>query len=877
VRLIRWLKLWLTAMFRRDRADADLEREMRFHIERETELNVARGMRPEDARRTALVAFGGVAQAKEAVIDERRTVWVEQMISDARYAVRVLLRRPAFAIVAIATIALSIGATTAIYSLVDSVLFRSIPGRGPGQLVAVWQTIPEWRGQPTLASWWSEAPLDYQDFRNWRARQTSFSSVAAWTGGGATLWTEGHPEQVLLTRASPSLFTVLGAVPALGRFFLPGEDVYEGPHVAVLSYGTWQSRFGARRDVIGRAVLLDSVPYEVVGVLPQDFALVRGEPPRPFFVPAGQESADRERGMHMYRAIGRLKSGVTTVEASSEANQLLGGDTEDPKRGARVVDYHVDQTRTVRSPLLLLLAASAMLVLIAVLNIATLLLGEAATRELEMSARVALGASRGRLIRQMLTESVILAVTGAALGVAVAWWAVRALVTLAPSTLPGVQLASIDGHTLAATTAVTVIAGVLFGLVPALSLSMVAPSDLLRGGRTMSGRGLRAPSLFMTLQVSLSLVLLVGAGLVSRSLRALSQADRGFDSNSVAVVSTAYPFSAFRTEAARQARIGGIVARLAALPGVLGVSGASTIPFDNRPATNYIELPGDQALGPRAPKRNANRRIVLPNFFSMLRIPLLAGRSFTAADRGDATPVMIVSEALARREWPSETALGKQVNAWGHSFTVVGVVADTKRDKLSDDAEPTFYIPYAQQDADIELLVKTARDPIAAAHVIRAAITDASPLSAVTSMKSMDDLVRASMADERFRTTLIDLFGVMALTLAAVGLFGLTSRAVARRTREAAIRIALGATAASVSRLIVGRTLRLVATGAMLGTVIAIPVTRLLAPYLFGITTGDRATYVAAAVTLAIVALVASGLPVRRIGRMSPIRVLRAD
>lgn len=877
MRVIHWLRLWVRALLRRERIEADLEREMRFHVERETEFNIARGMDPHEARRAALISFGGVAQTREAVADERRTLWLEQTIGDARYAIRTLSRRPAFAIVAISTIALSIGATTAIYSLVDSVLFRSIPASGPGALVAVWQTIPEWRSQPTLASWWKRAPLDYPDFKNWRARQTSFTSVAAWTRRGATLWTDGRPEQVLIAAASPSLFTALGTVPALGRFFLPGEDVYAGPHVTVLSYDTWRSHFGARRDVIGRAVLLDSVPYEIVGVLPENFALARGEPPRPFFVPAGQQAGDRARGAHMYFAIGRLKPGVTGEQAATEANQLLGGDTEDPKRDARVIDYHLDQTRTVRSPLLLLLSAAALLVLIATINIATLLLGEAATREHEMSARVALGASRSRLIRQMLTESMILAAVGAALGVVVAWWAVKALVLLAPPTVPGVQLAQIDGRTLAVTTTITVIAGLLFGLAPALSLSVVAPSDLLRGGRSVSPRGLRASSLLMAIQVALSLVLLVAAGLVSRSFRELTHVDRGFDSDHLAVVRTDYPFTSFRTEQARQARVAAIIGRLATLPGVLDVSGASTVPFDNRPATNYIELPGDAALGPRAPKRSANRRFVLANFFSMLRIPLLAGRSFDAADRADATPVMIVSESLARREWPTESAIGEHVNVWGRWFTVVGVVADTKRDKLADDAEPTFYIPYAQQDADLDLLVKTALDPIAMAPVIRAAIADASPLSEVTSIKSMDELVWASMADERFRTMLIDLFGIMAVTLTAVGLFGLTSRAVARRTREVGIRIALGATAVSVSTLIVGRTMRLVGAGAILGTVIAIPVMRVLAPYLFGVTARDLATYGAAAAMLAIVALVASGLPARRIGRVPPSSVLRAE
>lgn len=877
MRMLRWLRLWLRALFRQRAVEDELQRELRFHVERETELNMARGMSADEARRAALVAFGGVTQAREAVHDERRTLWLEQTLGDARFAVRSLRRRPAFAAIAVVTIALSIGATTAIYSLVDSVLFRSITAHGSGQLVAVWQTIPEWRSQPVLAPYWDRVVLDYQDFRNWRARQTSFTSVAVWGRRGGTLWNGRRPQQVLLTSASPSLFTVLGAVPVRGRVLLPGEDVFRGPHVTVLSYDAWQSRFGGRADIVGQKVLLDSVAYEIVGVLAREFALVRGEPPTPFFVPAGQDGDDQQRTNHSYFAIGRLKPGVTAEQAATEANRLLGGDTERPTRGARIVDYHLDQTRTVRSPLLLLLLAAGTLVLIATLNIATLLLGESATREHEMSARVALGASRGRLVRQMLTESLVLAISGAMLGIAVAWWLVKGLVMLAPSNMPGVQLARIDGRALLATVAITVVAGLLFGMTPALLLSIVAPSNLLRAGRHVSRRRLRLPAVLMAAQVALSVTLLVAAGLVSRSLGELSHVDRGFRSDHVAVVSTAYPFASFRTMPARQERINTIVARLAALHGILAVSGASTVPFDHRTATTTLELPGDAALGARAPKREANRRFVLPNLFSTLAIPLLAGRSFDANDRDGSAPVMIVSEALARHEWPTESAIGKQVKFRDRWFSVVGVVADTKLDNLTDEPEPTFYVPFAQQDADLQLLVKTAADPAATAPILREAIADVSPLTEVTSIKPLDDLVRASMTDDRFRTTLIDLFGIMAVALAAIGLFGLTARSVARRTREAGIRIALGATTASVSRLIVGRTMVIVAIGAMIGIAIAIPATRVLAPYLYGVTVRDPMTYVAATAVLATVALIASGLPARRIGRVDPTAVLRAD
>ena len=319
-----------------------------------------------------------------------------------------------------------------------------------------------------------------------------------------------------------------------------------------------------------------------------------------------------------------------------------------------------------------------------------------------------------------------------------------------------------------------------------------------------------------------------------------------------------------------------ILSRLAAVPGVIGASGASALPFDGATMTSTIELPGDSALGSSAPKREANRRSVLPNTFAILGIPLLAGRAFTATDRAGAPLVIIVSEALARREWPTESALGKQVKL-GRWWTVVGIVGDTKFNSLTDHVEPTMYMSYAQEDADVEFAVKTKGDPVRLARAIRAAIADVSPLSEVTSIERMDDMVRASMSEERFRTTLIDVFGAMAIILTAIGLYGLTSRMVARRTRESGIRIALGATPASVRRLILRRTMSIVAVGALLGIGLAVPVTRALASYLFGIRPADPATYLVTTMFLAVVALIASALPARRIGRLSPTTVLRAE
>lgn len=871
------LRLWLRALFRRHRVDAELTTELQFHLEREMDLNLRRGMTPDEARRAALVAFGGVDRTSEAVRDERGTAWIEQTMADARFGVRTLRRRPAFTLAAVAIIGLSIGTATAIYSLVDNVLFRGIVARAPGRLVAVWQTIPEWRAQPVLASAWDRIVVDYPDFRRWRAKQSAFAAIAVVGDDYVTLWSSGHAEQIPVNLASPSLLDVLGTRPVLGRFFLPGEDVLKGPRVVVISYDAWQSRFGGRGDIVGQRLMLDSLPYEIVGVLPQDFGLVRGQRPPALLLPAGQRTSDEKRGAHMYRAIGRLEPGVPIERAATEANQLLGGDTEQPPRGIRVVDYHLDQTRRVRSPLLLLLAAAGSLVLIATLNVAALLLGEAASREHEMSARAALGATRGRLVRQLLTESAVLAAAGAVCGVAVAWALIKGLVALAPAGVPGIQLAHVDGRVLTATIAIAAITGLGFGAAPALSLSAISPSTLLRSGlhATRGRRPLQGA--IMTTQVALSVVLLLTAGLMSRSLRALGQVDRGFRADNLLIVRTSYPFSLLRTEENIRMHFDALVARARSMPGVVAAAGGSNVPFDGRYGTNTLTLPGDDALGSAAPKREAERRIVTTGYFETLGIPLLAGRTFTRDDRIGAPWVIVVSEALARREWPTESAIGKRVQAWDQWATVVGVVGDTRVNTLADDVQPTFYLPSAQVGADLELVLRTKNDASSLVPSIRSAIANAAPFTTVESITPMDDLVRASMAPERFRTTLIDLFGIIAAALAAVGLYGLTSRAVARRAREAGIRIALGATTASVARLILSRTMSVVAVGAVVGVVVSVATSRLISPYLFHVGPRDPATYTMIVILLGLVALIASWLPARRIGRVSPTAVLRSE
>ncbi|HMA23558.1 MAG TPA: ADOP family duplicated permease, partial [Gemmatimonadaceae bacterium] len=633
------------------------------------------------------------------------------MLFDLRFAARSLRRRPTFAAIAIATIALSIGAATSIYSVVDGVLFRSLPYHDARRLVAIWQTDSVRKKQAILSAFWDRTPLDYTDFITWRAKQTSFDGVGVWSGFGAVTPGARGPEQVIGTRVSPGLLELLGIRPVVGRTFLPGEDVIGGPRVTMASYDTWMSRFGGRRDVVGSFIRFDVTPYEIIGVLPRGFTLERGQPGAPFWIPAGQREGDighHNRGFH---AIGRLKAGVTVEQASTETRQLLSTSEPAANRGIRISDFVRDETREVRAPLLILLGAVGLLVLIACVNIATLLLGEAAARDIEMSARVALGATRGRIVRQLLTESLLLAGVGAAIGALLAWWGTKAIVALAPARIPGILTVAVDGRVLVVTLAMATVTGVLFGLAPALTLAGSGPATLLRSTQTVRGRG-RLQRVMIAAELALSVVLLVGAALLSRSLEEVSAVDPGFRSDHLLAVRLPFADPWHDTTALR-AFYTESMARLAAVPGVVGVTAATNVPFTGGSSSSPYLLVGEGDAERQAHKHEVQQRVIASNYFSTMGIPVIAGRTFDNGDRSDATPVAIISEAAARRDFPNESAIGKRVNYQGAWREIVGVVRDVKFSRLSAEDQPAIYTPISQRVNVLDLVVRTAGDPAA--------------------------------------------------------------------------------------------------------------------------------------------------------------------
>jgi predicted permease len=800
---------------------------------------------------------------------------------DLRFALRALRRRRAFTAIATITIALGIGAATAIYSIVDGVLLRPLPFREPNRVVAIWQTFPEWRKEPILAARWDHIALAMPEYRDLRDQARSFTAVAAWTTGRERLVEDDRTELVRTLHTSATMLDVLGARPLLGRMFLPGEDVPNAGGVALVSYEQWQTRYGGDRQVLGRVVHLEDRPYTIIGVLPPRLAIGRTSPrdgPAPaFWIPLGQTTGSDydERTNHSYFAIARLRPGVTMERAVQDAATVLDAHVDRRREGTRLVEWQTDQTRDARAPLLVLLGAVGLLLLAACANVATLLLGEATTREAEIAARLALGARRRRIVRQLLTESLLLALSGGALGGMLGWAGTRLLVALAPPRMPGIADVAMDARVLLAALVAVVGTGLLFGLAPALTLARAELGSVFRAtsGQSAAGRGALQRAL-VAAELALSVVLLVGAGLLARSFDKLTAVDPGFRPAGLLVVQTALPEAVTHDSVAVHRIYANAVATLAALPGVTAASASSQPPFSGGASSSSYAIEGEVATG--TPLRHqAQQRTVMPDVFTTLGIPLLAGRALTDADRGGAPNVVVVSEALARRDFPGGSPIGRRVKYQGAWRTIVGVVGDVRFQRLTKEVEATIYAPFAQrQDWGLSLLVRTTGDAARLAPNVRRALAGAEPELTLTDVDAMPTLMQRSYAEERYRTMLISLFGVLAALLAAVGMYGVTSRAVARRTREAGIRLALGATAWSVVRQHVGFTLSGVGIGVALGLGAAALAGRALTPFLFGVTAGDPLTYAAIVLLLAVVSVAASIGPARRASRVDIARTL---
>jgi predicted permease len=802
------------------------------------------------------------------------------LIQDTRFGIRTLRKRPLFTFLAIGTLGVGIGSATAIFSVVEGVLLRGHPFERPEELVSVWETSEEWRESPDLAHMWNWGYFSYPGYQRWREGQTQLEDVAIHASTARYLTNPGEVERISVGIASSSLLPVLRVQPVLGRGFLPEEDEVGAAQVAMLSHSFWMERFGGEESVVGSTIGLNEVPFEVVGVLPREFELrglgffgSGGE--KLVWIPIGVDGYRRSENSHSYEAIGRLGAEASMPRVVAEARGLIPAGDEEPGHGVRVESWIKLQQEGLWSPLLLLLGASLVLLLIASGNVATLLMGESAGRGHEMATRTALGAGRGRLIRQLLNESVLLGLGGSVLGIGVAFAGTRALLSLAPS-LPRIDQVSVNGTVLLFAIGLGVVTGLFFGLAPSLHLVGSRGQQTLAGGWRTGPRGRPAvQQALIAVELALTVVLLVSGTLLVRSLDELLAVDTGFQAEGLAVARVTMPRFRYGEGTDRGIQVERIRNALAAIPGVTTASGTSSLPFYNSP--NALSYGIEGVPDPEGTSPHASLRSVLPAFFEAMGIRMLEGRPILASDGRDGIPVAVISESFARRHWPDRSPLGARI-LFGDTLEVVGVAADVVHESLDADPMVTLYLPFNREPGtSMNFLVRTTGNPEAMFGAIRQAIQSVDPEIPITRTTSLSSLISASARNDRFRATLLAVLAACAVLLACTGVFGVTARAVAQRQKELGIRKALGARSVGLVRMSLVRTARSGIVGVTAGLGIAFYLSGFLRDFLFQVQPWDPMTYGLAGAVLMAITLAAALIPAQRAGRVDPAEVLREE
>jgi putative ABC transport system permease protein len=825
------------------------------------------------------------------------------MFQDLRYGVRMLLKSPVFTAVAVATLALGIGANTAIFSVVYAVLFRPLPFEKPEQLVVVWETV--------LARGNVEGTPSPPDFREWRGRAKSFRQMTAFYDTNFNLSGAAAPERLSGAVVSADLFAMLGVNAALGRTFLTTEEQYGAHRVVVLSHTLWRRRFGGDARLVGQNITLDDQQYTVVGVAPPGFNFadfVGGGADVEMWTPMAFAPGDRQntRGNHFLRVLARLKPGLTIAQAQAEMDavtvQLGQEHQENAGLGARVVPLRDELVGGYRTGLLVLLGAVGLVLLIACANVANLLLARAAARRREFAIRSALGASRLRVARQLLTESLLLGAAGGAVGMLLAWWGVKLLLALGPADLPRAAEISVDGSALAFTLLLSAGTGVVFGLLPALYTFKFDLSGAFKeGGRSATtGRqaGVLRRALVVT-EVAMSLVLLIGAGLLAGSFWRLLRVDPGFNPEKLLTVQITLPETRYPRSSPHQSQAfyRQLVERLESLPGVRSAGATTSLPLAAGGWGKMLSIEGRPAPTSMEAVPVVQYRQVTSSYFATLGVPLLRGRFITERDAGDSPPVAIINEEMARRFFPGEDPVGKRM--WmgppenllppgalppGYSFpvlTVVGVVKDVRHLGLSQQAGPEVYIPHLQGSRETArgmfVALRTENDPLSYAAPVRRTVEEIDKDQPLADLRTMEQRLAESLSSARFNMLLLSVFAGVALLLAAVGLYGVIAYMVEQRTHEIGIRIALGAQRRDVLRLIVGQGMQLAFGGIGIGLAAALGLTRLMSSLLYGVEATNPETFAAVALLLVVVALLASYLPARRAIKINPMAALRVD
>ena len=867
--------------FRKRRLTGDMRAELRQHVELEIEDRIRAGMSPGEARRTALRDFGAEGRWWEEGRAARGWRPLDELVQDARYAWRTLGRAPSFAVVAIVTLGLAIGATTLVFSVVDCVLLRPLSYDQDERLVRL-------KDESVHDGGGARGTISYPNFADMRARATTWETAAAYDEWQVSLVENGIAQRVDAAYVDAAWFDVLGVAPALGRFFTPEEAEPGSAQVLVLSWGLWQEQFGGDDGVIGRTVETNGVTRTIVGVAPrglEDPGLSGGSFAAPrMWAPTPGYFATNGRGGRSFTALIRLRDGVSLASAQAEADALqaqLVAEYPENNEGyrARLVPLLEDRTAGVRAPLFMLLGAVALVLLIACANVANLLLVRGSVRRREIDLRTALGAARTRIVRQLLVENVVLAMVGAALGIAIAALGLRVLRVTLAGRLPRLELVQLDVRVFVFVAAVTLGAALLFGLLPAFQMVRGGLAAGLRDGGRVAGGARTLRSAIISAEVAIALIVLVAAGLLVRSLVRLESVDPGIQAHGALAMHLLTPPDL--QDATLATYYDALFERIVAVPGVDGVGTLDVLPmsggFNGGPFT-VVGRPEPV----RQDRPNAELRAASPGIFAALGLPLVSGRVLTSADdRSDAARVVVIDATAAERYWPGEDPVGARITYDDEQYEVVGVVGGLAHFALDEAREPTVYFPNAQAPSwmrdDPALIVRTSIDALSVSDAVQAAIREVNPRVAIAGVRPLDSVVAGTLALPRFRTLLLATFAMIAFVLALIGIYGTVSYTVERRTAELGVRMALGASPAGVLALILRDGLRPVLAGLALGLAGALTVTRVLESMLFDLSPLDPLTFLTVPMALVVVAAAAMLVPARRAAATSPMTVLRTD
>jgi putative ABC transport system permease protein len=819
---------------------------------------------------------------------------METLYQDVRFALRTLWTNRGFALVAVAALALGVGANSAIFSVVNAVVLRPLPYKDPERLVALWVGLNQ-KG-------FEEIEVSAPEFTDFRTRSSSLEKVAAYSAGGFNMTGAGEPERIQGLQATAGLFPALGVAPLKGRAFTEEEDRPGADAVVVISHSLWQRRFGGDPEVLNKTLTLDGQVCAVVGVMPASFHFPDNDTEiwKPIAFDA-ELLGPNNRGSHFLSAVGRLKDGVSFEQARTEVATLartVGG--ESPTTYPRGLNATLRPLQeevvgdAVRKPLYLMLGAVGLVLLIACANVANLLLARAASRRKEVAVRTALGASRARIVRQLLTESLLLSLAGGSVGLVLALWGVDLLVALAPAGTPRVEEIGLDARVVAFTFAVSLLTGLVFGLAPALHASKVDLNESLKDGTRGATEGPkrgRLRGLLVVAEFAIALVLLACAGLLIKSFARVREVSPGFDASHVLTMRVVLPESKYKGYDEHRAFFSNLFARLRALPGVESVGANNLLPFSGGGGSRTFLIEGRPAP-PGQPKPEEQLRFVTPGYFESMRIPFMRGRDFTERDVNGAPRVAVVSRSMAERHWPGEDAVGKHIAYAGIRqgdkpdwIEIVGVVGDVKHRGLDIESKPEIYVPVHQPlfasrptpPLSLYVVVRTSVDPASLARAARGEVLAVDAEQPVANMKTMEQRLAESVAQRRFQMTLLGLFAGVALLLAVVGIYGVMSYTVARRTHEIGVRVALGAQGRDVLRLVLRQGMWLTLAGVASGLAIAYVLTRLMSSMLYGVSATDPLTFALVSLILTAAALVACLAPARRATKVDPMEALRYE